>query len=723
MQEKFGTRAGSLLLAICVSSLAFLIAPSFAHADSFNWTTVGATSGGLNMVTPVQNQGSSGMCWAFAAVGMLEAKYKITRDDPTYNIDLSELQLAVAGIGSYTDGGNTDNCTSYFQSTGLVTEATYPWSSSSDQTTWPNWSTVSSEITSGQVGTVKITSSRNWITESSDQIKADLKNYGPLAVAITVDNDWYNPSPTMNNRGGHEVVITGYHDNVGSENAPGGGYFIVKNSWGSSWNGNGYAEIAYATLSNSRDLCMITSGAYFTTAMQTVTWDTSTSAGYQPGSGNWSTIASGYYGWNATGTSMNAWRNGEDAAVFDGGGGTYNVNVDYGVSAHSVTFNSGASGYTLSGGTLTVTTGGMTFNENVNLNTGIIVGGTQTWTIAAGKVLTVNANINTHISSLTISCIGDTVVEGAIRDVHGDSRWNGLLTGSSGGVTKSGAGTLTFSGNNTYTGDTAITAGTIRLGPTPAGLSEGRLDSYFDTANSNPAASIQLGTRMANTAMGILETAKTYVYTGYINNPGTDPATWTFAENYNDAVLLKIDGNQVLYNANPSTQSSGNYTLVPGLHSFELRLGGNSYPNGPYGTGVNGTGLGVAYSTDGGATYLALTDPGDGSLFKLNNTDGGNMSPASTVVMSSNTTLDLNNYSTTVGALANASGVPIGHRVLLGSGTLSVGGNDKSTSFSGVISGTGRPDQDRHGHANPYRHQYISRWHDLQRRIPRRRVA
>ena len=99
--------------------------------------------------------------------------------------------------------------------------------------------------------------------------------------------------------------------------------------------------------------------------------------------------------------------------------------------------------------------------------------------------------------------------------------------------------------------------------------------------------------------------------------------------------------------------------------------------------------MGVAYSTDGGATYLALSDPGDGSLFKLSNTDGGNMSPASTVVMSSNTTLDLNNYSTTVGALAKATGVPTGHRVLLGSATLSVGGNNQSTSFSGVISGAG----------------------------------
>ena len=86
----------------------------------------------------------------------------------------------------------------------------------------------------------------------------------------------------------------------------------------------------------------------------------------------------------------------------------------------------------------------MAFNENVNLNTGIIVGGAQTWTIAAGKTLTVNANINTHISPLTINCIGDTVVNGAIRDVHGDSMWTGLLTDSSGSVTKSGTAPLPF---------------------------------------------------------------------------------------------------------------------------------------------------------------------------------------------------------------------------------------------------------------------------------------
>jgi fibronectin-binding autotransporter adhesin len=672
--KNFRLPVAGILPALLFLAAAILTAPLAVYAEDFDWGDVL----GYSFVTPVKNQGSSGMCWAFGAVGMLEAKYKITRNDPTFNLDLSELQLAAAGIGSYKEGGNTDNCTGYFQSTGLVTESDYPWSGSDNPDDWPDWSAVSLQISSGQIGTCKTTSSRNWIYESAEQIKADLKNYGPIAVQIQVYNDWYDPSPGSY-AGYHEVVITGFHDD---ESLSGGDYFIVKNSWSNTWNGDGYAKILYSTLAYNRDLCMITSGAYFTKALQTVTWDTSTSSGYQPGGGTWSTSGTS---WSADGATLSTWRNGEDAAVFEGGGETYTVDVDYNVSAHAVTFNSGASGYSFSGGALTVTNGGMTVNENVAMNTGITVGAAQTWTIAGGKTLTAS-NINTHISALTVNCAGNMIVNGAIRDVRSDSRWDGLLTSSSGSLTKSGAGTLTFRGNNTYTGDTAITQGTITLGETVAGLSEGRIDTYFNTTTSNPAASIQLGARMGNTSIGANQT---YVYTGYINNSGESDVLWTFAEYYNDAVYLKIDGNLVINDTYWTIQSSGSYTLTPGLHTFELRIGGGSTPNGVVGTGVDGTGLGIAFDTHDGNGYRELVDPGDGSLFRLSNTPGGSMSPYSTVVMSSNTTLDLNNYSTTVGALANASGSPTGHRVLIGSATLTVGGNDKSTTFSGVISGTG----------------------------------
>ena len=68
------------------SSLVVLLAmglwssSQIALADSFCWQGVN----GQNWDTPVESQ-FGGTCWDFSACGTLEAKYKLTRNDPTYN--------------------------------------------------------------------------------------------------------------------------------------------------------------------------------------------------------------------------------------------------------------------------------------------------------------------------------------------------------------------------------------------------------------------------------------------------------------------------------------------------------------------------------------------------------------------------------------------------------------------------------------------------------------
>lgn len=74
--------------------------------------------------------------------------------------------------------------------------------------------------------------------------------------------------------------------------------------------------------------------------------------------------------------------------------------------AHSLTFNSGATGYSFSGGSLTVTAGGISANESVTIGSPVTIGAPQTWTTAAGKTLTVNGNVSTIISTLTIAGAG-----------------------------------------------------------------------------------------------------------------------------------------------------------------------------------------------------------------------------------------------------------------------------------------------------------------------------
>jgi fibronectin-binding autotransporter adhesin len=81
----------------------------------------------------------------------------------------------------------------------------------------------------------------------------------------------------------------------------------------------------------------------------TYVWDTSTTAGYQAGDGNWESYSvSQVWNTDGTGTTLVPWTDGNDA-VFSASG-TSNVNVDT-VSAASVQFD--GTGYSLNGGIIT----------------------------------------------------------------------------------------------------------------------------------------------------------------------------------------------------------------------------------------------------------------------------------------------------------------------------------------------------------------------------------
>ena len=87
-------RSGVVFLLACTLLSALGMLGAAALADSFDWRNVA----GQDFVTPAKDQGGAGTCWAFAATGVLEAKYKLTRNDPTFDIDLSEQNLVCAGV-------------------------------------------------------------------------------------------------------------------------------------------------------------------------------------------------------------------------------------------------------------------------------------------------------------------------------------------------------------------------------------------------------------------------------------------------------------------------------------------------------------------------------------------------------------------------------------------------------------------------------------------------
>lgn len=148
-----------------------------------------------------------------------------------------------------------------------------------------------------------------------------------------------------------------------------------------------------------------------------------------------------------------------DALFFDGSVRlTPSNNITADTSFGGITFNSGASAFTLSGNRITL--GG-----NITNNSGVLQ------TIGLNMILGSSRTVDTASGDLAIS---------------------GVLSGT-GGVTKIGSGTLTLSGANTYTGTTTVSAGSLALSGGSAIANTGAVNLSTSGANLTLNAAEAIG--------------------------------------------------------------------------------------------------------------------------------------------------------------------------------------------------------------------------------------
>ena len=100
------------------------------------------------------------------------------------------------------------------------------------------------------------------------------------------------------------------------------------------------------------------------------------------------------------------------------------------VIAHGLNFS--AAGYSISGGSLTVTGGGIVTSESVTINSAVYVGAPQSWNVAAGKTLSITGPLHTIISDLTFSGAGNTTISstidgGGVLNTVGGAKPGGLI--------------------------------------------------------------------------------------------------------------------------------------------------------------------------------------------------------------------------------------------------------------------------------------------------------
>ncbi|MBN2580105.1 MAG: autotransporter-associated beta strand repeat-containing protein, partial [Pirellulales bacterium] len=427
----------STMSLIGVLTIGAFYSGQFLFADSFDWRSV---NGGY-WVSNVRDQYDS-KCYIYGSVASLESVYMLTRNDPSFRPDLSERQPWADGdVGGlpFTDGGDPEPVFDYFTSTGLVFETDCPMPTGS----WPvtNWGS-------------KVTKSVGNATASitTNNIKNLLKATGCVTCSLDADYDLFDSIAAVRDCGSpksswlptcnHVVSIVGYYDDPLCD---AGGYFVVKNSWDTWWGDGGFGYVPYGFMNVYdwvTDVCYLTGAAYRPTALATMTW--------KGGSGTWIAGGTNWTGTDIYGTSYPsyAWQNIETSATFNASSGT-NITINGKVIAHGLTISSGAQNYVFNGvnnPSLTVTHGGITAHETVTINAPVTIGAPQSWTIDAGKTLTIGGDLHTIISHLDINGDGDTTITGAI-DGGGALNAAGAAPGS---ITKNGAGTLHLTGAVTY---------------------------------------------------------------------------------------------------------------------------------------------------------------------------------------------------------------------------------------------------------------------------------
>ncbi|MEO5915241.1 MAG: autotransporter-associated beta strand repeat-containing protein [Luteolibacter sp.] len=323
-------------------------------------------------------------------------------------------------------------------------------------------------------------------------------------------------------------------------------------------------------------------------------------------SGGTITTASGspmYIG-NVTGSSPGIWN-------ISAGSATIGGQVSVGAAGIG-TLNMTGGTITAPGNVVVAANGGSTGTLSLaggTLTTGKISGGGGTdVTTFDGTQIVVNTPSTPFIENLDTATInaGGLKVDTAGSIVSATSAFGGV-----GGVVKSGAGTLTLSGSNSYTGNNTVNAGTLVVGIPGSGNSTVNAGSILMTAANAGTGAISLanGTILGVTApyaaAQLIPSAVTFgtsaATTLNLNRgdvAGTNPTNSildvTGALSVNGVVTVNVTGSKfqaapmplVSYNAG-SRSGGGNFTL-------------GTKPNGVVGTLVDnpnyyGPGLGLVY--------------------------------------------------------------------------------------------------------------------------------
>ena len=220
-----------------------------AEAELLTTTTLNSSVDWRNSsaVTAIKNQGSCGSCWSFSTTGALEGLNAIKNKKL---LSFSEQQLVDCSSSYGNEGCNGGMYTGAFQyveKEGIELESSYAYTGTQATCKYSSSKAV-----------FKNTGYKSVTTNNATLLKAAVAQQ-PVSVAIEADQQVFQlyKSGVLSSSCGtsldHAVLVIGYNTLNGVD------YWIVKNSWGTSWGLSGYVYIAAGQQNSGAGVCGINS--------------------------------------------------------------------------------------------------------------------------------------------------------------------------------------------------------------------------------------------------------------------------------------------------------------------------------------------------------------------------------------------------------------------------------------------------------------------------------